>query len=217
MSALGLELAVDDVGTSWNSFDALHGMGVNLVKIDNSFVLGLEPDGGINRTIVETVVHVAHACGMSVVAEGVETELHASIVGGLHAEAAQGYYFGPPLSQENATKMANLEHLRFPLEGPGWRDDDDWPFAGASEGNGRLVGGPSAKGGRGLAVVMPTNARIELDDIDLVDMVLDKAAHPDNGVALSGPISSADGEGPPVHPEAPGAGRDGESLDTTGP
>lgn len=128
----GVQLAVDDVGTSWNSFELLQRLAVNTVKIDQSFVSGLEEHEGINRMVVETLVHLAHNGGMSTVAEGVETELQAMLVREFESDAAQGYFFAPPLDEANATKMANMTDLRFPLEGPGWQDDDDWPFPGAS-------------------------------------------------------------------------------------
>src|SRR5579875_2746821 len=48
----GVELAVDDVGTSWTSFDVLRRMSINTIKIDRSFVSNLEPHQGINRMIV---------------------------------------------------------------------------------------------------------------------------------------------------------------------
>lgn len=127
----GVQLAVDDVGTSWNSFELLRRLAVNTVKIDQSFVSGLEEHEGINRMVVETLVHLAHNGGMSTVAEGVETELQAKLVREFESDAAQGYYFAPPLDEVNATRMANMTDLRFPLEGPGWHNDD-WPFEGAS-------------------------------------------------------------------------------------
>jgi len=122
IGALGVQLAVDDVGTSWTSFELLRRMAVNTVKIDESFVGGLEPQHGINRMVVETVVHLAHSSGMSTVAEGVETELHAAIVREFDSDAAQGYFFAPPLREEVASAMANQPDLRFPLEGPGWSE-----------------------------------------------------------------------------------------------
>jgi len=205
IGALGVQLAVDDVGTSWNSFEILRRLAVNTVKIDGSFVRGLEPHEGINRMVVETVVHVAHNCGMSTVAEGVETALHASIVRQFDSDAAQGYYFAPPLSQENATKLANIPNLRFPLDGLGWDDNDDWPFAGVSEGNGRL--GPSVRASRAaLASATATDAVIEMDGIDLVDLVLDGAggeAGPSGGAVerAAGPAGNGNGSSPHSGPD----------------
>jgi EAL domain-containing protein (putative c-di-GMP-specific phosphodiesterase class I) len=120
IAAMGVQLAVDDVGTSWNSFENLRRMAVNTIKIDASFVNGLEAREGINRMVVETVVHLAHSSGMSTVAEGVETELHARLVREFDSDAAQGYFFAPPLEVERALAMAIEPGFRFPLDGSGW-------------------------------------------------------------------------------------------------
>jgi len=122
IGAIGVELAVDDVGTSWTSFDVLRRMAVNTVKIDRSFVGSLEAHQGINRLVVETVVSLAHSSGISTVAEGVETSLQSAIVREFECDAAQGYFFAPPLSIEVATEMANEPGYTFPLEGTGWKD-----------------------------------------------------------------------------------------------
>ncbi|MHB8319698.1 MAG: EAL domain-containing protein [Acidimicrobiales bacterium] len=123
IAAMGVQLAVDDVGTSWNSFDLLRKLAVNTVKIDESFVGSLEAQAGINRMVVETVVYLAHSSGMSTVAEGVETELHASIVNEFDCDAAQGYFFAPPLSVDQAEVLANAHDFRFPMKGGGWSED----------------------------------------------------------------------------------------------
>jgi len=122
IGALGVELAVDDVGTSWTSFDVLRRLAVNTVKIDRSFVGSLEPQQGINRLIVETVVSLAHSEGISTVAEGVETAQQAAIVRDFECDAAQGYFFAPPLSIEVATGLANEAGFCFTFEGAGWAD-----------------------------------------------------------------------------------------------
>ena len=124
IAAMEVQLAVDDVGTSWNSFDRLRRMAVNTIKIDGSFVAGLEVHEGINRMIVETVVHLAHSSGMSTVAEGVETATHAAIVREFDSDAAQGYFFAPPLPPEQASALAAKTEFRFPLDGPGWVSGD---------------------------------------------------------------------------------------------
>ncbi len=193
IGALGVQLAVDHVGTSWNSFEILRRLAVNTVKIDHSFVMSLEAREGINRMVVETVIQLAHNSGMSTVAEGVETALAAAIVAELDSDAAQGYFFAPPLSEENATTMANVANLRFPLVGPGWSDDDDWPFAGASYDNGgHMVLGGALGSGRTMVEMSGTDARVELDAVDMVDLV------------LSGPTDTPAPQGPRM-PEAAGA------------
>jgi EAL domain-containing protein (putative c-di-GMP-specific phosphodiesterase class I) len=134
IAAMGVQLAVDDVGTSWTSFELLRRMVINTVKIDESFVSSLEPNQGINRMVVETVVHLAHSAGMSTVAEGVESAVHAQIVREFDSDAAQGYFFAPPLDMDRATELANSPDLRFPMDGPGWRDNGvAWPAELGSE------------------------------------------------------------------------------------
>lgn len=130
VAELGVQLAVDDVGTSGSSVELLRRLAVNTIKIDESIVSGLEAAEGINRMVVETVIELAHSCGMSTVAEGVETAAHAAAVRQFESDAAQGYFFAPPLAGEDARRLANLDDLTFPLEGPGWSNDDDWPFPG---------------------------------------------------------------------------------------
>ena len=127
IAAMGVELAVDDVGTSWNSFDLLRRMDIDTVKIDASFVGSLEAHEGINRMIVETVVHLAHSSGMTAVAEGVETAQHSKIVREFDCDAAQGYFFARPLEVDIACELARLPDHRFPFEGGGWvvTDEDD--------------------------------------------------------------------------------------------
>jgi EAL domain-containing protein (putative c-di-GMP-specific phosphodiesterase class I) len=120
IGALGVELAVDDVGTSWTSFDVLRRMAVNTVKIDRSFVGALEMQQGINRLIVETVISLARSEGISTVAEGVETADQAAIVREFECDAAQGYFFAPPIALEVATDLANEPGFCFPMEGAGW-------------------------------------------------------------------------------------------------
>ncbi|MGH9046061.1 MAG: EAL domain-containing protein, partial [Acidimicrobiales bacterium] len=68
----------------------------------------------------ETVVSLAHSEGISTVAEGVETAQQAAIVREFECDAAQGYFFAPPLSIEIATDLANEPGFCFPFEGAGW-------------------------------------------------------------------------------------------------
>ena len=177
ITKLGVQLAVDDVGTSWNSFELLRRLAVNTVKIDESFVNGLEAREGINRMVVETVVQLAHNSGMATVAEGVETALHAAIVREFESDAAQGYFFSPPLSATSATKVANLPDLRFPLNGPGWQHDDGWPFDGieAEDGGSRGTPPPRQRARINPAATGPTP---DLDAIDLVEMLLERPHEP---------------------------------------
>ena len=76
------------------------------MKIDGSFIAGLEPSQGINRLVVETVIHMAHSLGMSAIVESVETAAQVEIVRSFNADAAQGYFFARPMSGEDAASLA---------------------------------------------------------------------------------------------------------------
>lgn len=105
----GIHLAVDDVGTMWTSLEVLRRFAVDTVKIDSAFVRHLERDEGVNRAIVDAIVHVGHSLAMSTVAEGVETAGQVEILLEFGADVAQGYYFARPMSAEAALALAGVE------------------------------------------------------------------------------------------------------------
>jgi diguanylate cyclase (GGDEF)-like protein len=93
---LGVLLALDDFGTGYSSLSYLKRFPVDIVKIDQSFVADLERDQA-SRIIVSSVVDLAHALGLVVVAEGVETAAQLNEVEGIGCDACQGYYFARPM------------------------------------------------------------------------------------------------------------------------
>ena len=93
---MGVQLSVDDVGTNWSSFEPFKRHAISTVKIDGSFIAGLESTQGINRLVVETVIHMAHSLGMSAIVECVETAAQVEIVRSFDADAAQGFFFARP-------------------------------------------------------------------------------------------------------------------------
>jgi len=105
-SEMGVQLSVDDVGTNWSSFEPFKRNSVSTVKIDGSFIAGLESTQGINRLVVETVIHMAHSLGMSTIVEWVETATQIEIVRSFGADAAQGFFFSRPMSSEDAVAFA---------------------------------------------------------------------------------------------------------------
>ena len=97
LKRLGVTLALDDFGTGYSSLSYLKRFPVDVVKIDRGFVADLGKDHA-TRAIVSSVVDLAHALGLTVVAEGVETVRQHEEVQDLGCEACQGYYFARPMS-----------------------------------------------------------------------------------------------------------------------
>ena len=97
LNRLGVQIALDDFGAGSSSLSQLRQLNwVDVLKIDKSFVPGLGEDDK-DTAIVNTVIDLARALDMSVVAEGVETETQASELIGLGCDRAQGWYFGRAL------------------------------------------------------------------------------------------------------------------------
>ena len=96
LAALGLKLAVDDFGTGYSSLAYLKELPVHVLKIDRAFVSGLADDES-SRAIVVATVELAHALGLEVVAEGVETAAVHDSLRSLGCEVAQGFFFGRPV------------------------------------------------------------------------------------------------------------------------
>ena len=92
---LGVKLTIDDFGTGYASMSYLKRFALHGLKIDRSFVAGLPGDRDC-AAIAHAVVKMAHACGMSVTAEGVETEEQASALHAMGCDTLQGYLFGWP-------------------------------------------------------------------------------------------------------------------------
>ena len=106
ISDMGVQLSVDDVGTNWSSFEPFKRHAISTVKIDGSFVAGLESNQGINRLVVETVIHMAHSLGMSAIVEQVESAAQVRIAASFDADAAQGFFFAHPISRADARTFA---------------------------------------------------------------------------------------------------------------
>jgi diguanylate cyclase (GGDEF)-like protein/PAS domain S-box-containing protein len=104
LAATGARLALDDFGTGYSSLAHLQTFRVNTLKIDRSFV-GRLGEGGSDGAIVAGVIAMAHALGMDVVAEGVETEEQLRKVMDMGCDKAQGYFFARPLSSDKIVSL----------------------------------------------------------------------------------------------------------------
>jgi diguanylate cyclase (GGDEF)-like protein len=112
LKELGLYVAIDDFGTGYSSLAALKGFPVEVLKVDRSFVdgLGIDPD---DSAIVATVMSLAHAMGLHVIAEGVETPLQASELVALGCPVAQGFLYSPAVSPDEVAGLVRAPASRW--------------------------------------------------------------------------------------------------------
>ncbi len=95
-AAWGVQIAIDDFGTGYSALSYLREFAVDTLKIDRSFLHGLERDGSA-AAIVRAVASLGHALGMSVTAEGVETPAQLAQVRTSRCDIGQCHHFSQPL------------------------------------------------------------------------------------------------------------------------
>ena len=99
MRDLGCRFALDDFGTGFCSFGYLNDLDVDFIKIDGSFIRGL--DGSrLSQAVVRSIADIAHVLGKATIAEQVETEAERERLQRMEVDYAQGYLFGRPQSIE---------------------------------------------------------------------------------------------------------------------
>jgi EAL domain-containing protein (putative c-di-GMP-specific phosphodiesterase class I) len=92
---VGVKLVLDDFGTGYSSLSYLKHLPLDTIKIDQSFVQGLESEGA-NLPIVQAVIALAHGLGMGVVAEGIETAGQLAGLRSLDCDRGQGFLYARP-------------------------------------------------------------------------------------------------------------------------
>jgi EAL domain-containing protein (putative c-di-GMP-specific phosphodiesterase class I) len=96
LAALGVHLAIDDFGTGYSSLAYLQRMPADVVKIDQSFIFGMENDAR-QQGLVQAMIALSQGMGHRVVAEGVETAAVLALLRAAGCDEAQGYWFARPL------------------------------------------------------------------------------------------------------------------------
>jgi EAL domain-containing protein (putative c-di-GMP-specific phosphodiesterase class I) len=116
LKATGVELCIDDFGTGYSSLRYIQEFPIDWFKIDQSFIIDL-PDGRTSRSIVEMLVRLGAACGLCVVAEGIETIAQSDALRELGCQYGQGYHFARPLPPHDllAALHADLSAAGAPL------------------------------------------------------------------------------------------------------
>lgn len=96
LTRLGVKLSVDDFGTGYSSLAYLKELPVQEIKIDRGFVLGA-PSDERDQAVIAAAVTLGHAFGLTVVAEGIETDEAAALVRRLGCDVGQGFGLGRPM------------------------------------------------------------------------------------------------------------------------
>lgn len=111
LRAIGVNLQMDDFGTGYSSLSALRTFKLDTLKIDRSFIAGIEKNRS-DRSIVRTITVLAADLGMDVVAEGIETARQLELLRALGCRRGQGYYFSKPLAVNEVDRyLAALKPL----------------------------------------------------------------------------------------------------------
>ncbi|MEQ6917142.1 sensor domain-containing protein [Halomonas aquatica] len=99
LGKLGVRISLDDFGTGYSSLSYLQRFPIDTIKIDKSFVSGMQTDAG-SSAIVNAMIAMSHSLGLQVIAEGVETEAQRDSLRERGCDQAQGYLFSRPLPFE---------------------------------------------------------------------------------------------------------------------
>lgn len=105
--ALGVEIALDDFGTGFASMTQLKDLPVNLIKLDMSFVRGINSDP-YDQAIVESIIRLGKALNLEVIAEGIETGLINDKLLKLGCHRGQGYLISRPMAPEGLDPLLRL-------------------------------------------------------------------------------------------------------------
>lgn len=104
LKELGVSLSVDDFGTGYASLGTLKRFPIDVLKIDRLFVAEMG-ESREDTAIVASLIKLAHDLGMTVVAEGVETEQQLAALRAVDCDVAQGFYFAPPQPAETVGEL----------------------------------------------------------------------------------------------------------------
>jgi diguanylate cyclase (GGDEF)-like protein len=111
VKSMGILTALDDFGTGYSSLSYLESLPFDKLKIDRAFVSAMN-NGQKNIDLTKGIINLAHALGMTVVAEGAETQVELALLKALNADTVQGYVFAKPTAAAEALATANAIDAR---------------------------------------------------------------------------------------------------------
>ncbi|MET0418760.1 MAG: EAL domain-containing protein [Actinoplanes sp.] len=115
LDQMGIRLALDDFGTGESSLSLLRAFPAAIVKLDKSFVDGIEIDDGqpaaadARRAVARAVIQLAHALGLDTVAEGIESVEQVAVLRELGYTLGQGFYLAEPMTVEGVAGLLSRQ------------------------------------------------------------------------------------------------------------
>jgi diguanylate cyclase (GGDEF)-like protein len=103
LKAMGVSIVMDDFGTGYSSLSYLWRFPFNKIKIDRSFIVGLDSSGRKAESVIKTIIALGRELQMRVTVEGVETPKQAAFLEAIPGDQAQGFLFGRPVPAKDIT------------------------------------------------------------------------------------------------------------------
>ena len=113
LRAAGVRFAIDDFGTGYSSFSRVQNVTVDRIKIDKSFIGGIHE--GRSRALVEAMINMARAQGLSTTAEGVETKEQRDVLMSLGCDNVQGYLMSRPITRSEIIALVGPRECEYIL------------------------------------------------------------------------------------------------------
>jgi EAL domain-containing protein (putative c-di-GMP-specific phosphodiesterase class I) len=110
LKEMGIKISVDDFGTGYSSLNYLKRLPLDTIKIDRAFIMDI-PNNEDDMTITSAIIALAKNLGLTVVAEGVESELHLEFLKQLACEKAQGFLISRPLPAEQMSEILQYDNI----------------------------------------------------------------------------------------------------------
>ncbi len=125
LRSIGVRIAIDDFGTGYSSLGYLTRLPIDIIKIDRCFITDTATPAGM--TLVAAITNLAHDLGLTVTAEGVETQAQHDNIAALRCDSAQGYFYATPMPADAFGDRHNAPR------------DEHWSAAGRPPSNGHAV------------------------------------------------------------------------------